>query len=114
GKVTNRPITYGRSLRAAALATYARPQDTPVLKSDVAWLVQAQIGGAYTYDDLYKQLIAQGEVPTDGPGMPPVMGAQPPAPPRAGDSDTTHMPPPRSTGTPAKTEDGGDFNGGSP
>ena len=37
----NRPVTYGRSLRAAALATYDRPADRAVLKEDVAWLVQA-------------------------------------------------------------------------
>ncbi len=44
----NRPVTYGRALRAAALATYDRPADRAVLKDDVAWLVQAQVNGAYT------------------------------------------------------------------
>ena len=45
------PVTYGRSLRAAALAVYNRPEDRDVLAADVAWLVQAHTVGAYTYDD---------------------------------------------------------------
>ena len=56
----NRPITYGRSLRAAALATFDRPGDRPFLKQDVAWLIKSQIDGGYTYDDLYNELIRQG------------------------------------------------------
>ena len=56
----NRPVTYGRSLRAAALATYDRPADRAVLKEDVAWLVQAQFNGAYTYDDFYNELLKKG------------------------------------------------------
>ncbi|HEY8749411.1 MAG TPA: hypothetical protein VIM11_15610, partial [Tepidisphaeraceae bacterium] len=56
----NRPITYGRSLRAAALATYDRPVDRAVLKEDVAWLVKSQIDGAYSYDDLYLDLLKKG------------------------------------------------------
>jgi len=60
----NRPITYGRSLRAAALALADRPQDRPVLKADVAWLIKAEIGGAYTYDDFYNTLKQHGVVPS--------------------------------------------------
>lgn len=45
------PITYARSLRAAALAVYNRPEDRKVLKADVDWLVGAALNGAYTYDD---------------------------------------------------------------
>ena len=70
GKTTNRPLTYGRSLRAAALATYNREEDRKTLKDDVAWLIKTQVHGAYTYDDLYTQLIAQGTkpAPEDTPG----------------------------------------------
>lgn len=102
GQATNRPITYGRSLRAAALATYDRPEDRDVLKADVAWLIKAQIGGAYTYDDLYNQLIAQGIKPTETPGT-----GGPVAPP----------PSPKSTdeggfagGSPAPSLDGGPYD----
>jgi hypothetical protein len=68
GQVTNRPITYGRSLRAAALATYNRQEDRNVLKQDVAWLIRSQVQGAYTYDDLYLHLMEQGMKPTEGRG----------------------------------------------
>jgi len=98
GKITNRPITYGRSLRAAALATLDRPEDRLTLKADVAWLIQNEIGGAYTYDDLYTQMMKQGMKPAidDGPGMPAGPAAQPPAPP------------------PAKPDGEGGFGGSSP
>jgi hypothetical protein len=46
-------ITYARSLRAAALAVYNRPEDRKVLKEDVDWLVAAAVDGAYTYDDQF-------------------------------------------------------------
>ena len=49
------PITYARSLRAAALAHYNRPADKKVLKEDVDWLVAAAVGGAYTYDDQFSR-----------------------------------------------------------
>lgn len=56
------PITYARSLRAAALAHYNRPEDRKVLKEDVDWLVAAAVAGAYTYDDqLTKGGTARGE-----------------------------------------------------
>ena len=42
-------FTYHRSLRAAALGTYARPQDRAALEDDVGWLVAANRRGAYTY-----------------------------------------------------------------
>ncbi|MEO6436874.1 MAG: DUF4159 domain-containing protein [Tepidisphaeraceae bacterium] len=47
------PVTYARSLRAAALATFNRPQDREQLRDDVEWLMNAQTMGAYTYDDRY-------------------------------------------------------------
>ncbi|HEY7117061.1 MAG TPA: DUF4159 domain-containing protein [Tepidisphaeraceae bacterium] len=45
------PAVYARSLRASALAVYARPDDRDVLADDVQWLVDAAVGGAYSYDD---------------------------------------------------------------
>ncbi len=42
-------FTYHRSLRAAALAVYARPADQAALEEDVRWLTSAQRLGAYTY-----------------------------------------------------------------
>ena len=47
------PLTYARSLRASALATYNRPQDRAVLEEDVKWLVSAAAEGTYTYDDRF-------------------------------------------------------------
>jgi hypothetical protein len=41
--------TYGRSLRANALALLDRPVDRPVIQSDVEWLLSACRGGAYSY-----------------------------------------------------------------
>jgi uncharacterized protein DUF4159 len=43
--------TYGRSIRATALALYDRPEDESALRGDVQWLLHAQYGGAYTYTD---------------------------------------------------------------
>ncbi|MDB5320397.1 MAG: squalene/oxidosqualene cyclase [Phycisphaerales bacterium] len=45
------PVVYARSLRAAALAMYARPEDMEELADDVQWLVDASVEGAYSYDD---------------------------------------------------------------
>ena len=50
----NQPIdarfeTYGRSLRANALALVDRSADRSVLTNDVGWLLSAQREGAYTY-----------------------------------------------------------------
>src|SRR5438128_3954853 len=45
------PVTYARSLRAAALAVNNRPQDREVLKADVDYLLKAHADGAYTYND---------------------------------------------------------------
>src|SRR5204862_2132095 len=45
------PVTYARSLRAAALAVQNRPEDREVLKADVDYLVKAHSDGAYTYND---------------------------------------------------------------
>ena len=59
---------------------------------------RAQINGAYTYDDLYRQMMAQGEVPADTPPNQIIAArdnvpAQPPD--TAGD---TRMPPVRPDG----------------
>lgn len=97
GQTTNRPITYGRSLRAAAIATYDRPADRDTLKNDVAWLIKNQIAGAYTYDDLYVQMMKQGMKPADD-GMPG------PAPDRG-----AVIPPDKRS----CSDFGGDFGGGS-
>lgn len=50
---TQEPVTYTRSLRAAALSVYNRKEDRAALKDDVAWLVAAEVDGGYTYDDRY-------------------------------------------------------------
>ena len=63
GKVLNRPITYGRSLRAAAVASINRAGDQNVLKADVKWLVNSQINGAYSYDDTGVELLKAGVKP---------------------------------------------------
>lgn len=97
GRTTNRPLTYGRSLRAAALASLDRPEDRPTLKADVAWLIGAQIHGAYTYDDLYAQLAAQGnKLVEDAP-----RSMRPPGPPAPPDP------------APATSQPAGEFGGGS-
>jgi hypothetical protein len=41
--------TYGRAIRATALALYYRPEDRATVQADVQWLIQASRGGAYTY-----------------------------------------------------------------
>jgi hypothetical protein len=53
------PLTYGRSLRAAALAIHNRPEDRGVLQADVRWLVHAATDGAYTYDDKLSGLLSR-------------------------------------------------------
>ena len=123
GKTINRPITYGRSLRSAALATYNRPQDRQSLKADVAWLIAAQIGGAYTYDDLYRQLIQEGLKPegSQSPDAPPQTPNDPRVP-RAGEDLESPMidEPPEDSGLPVSSDQracddgGGGFGGGSP
>lgn len=45
------PVTYGRSLRAMALAVHARPEDREALKADVQYLLKTSADGAYTYND---------------------------------------------------------------
>ena len=42
-------MTYHRSLRAAALAVYKRPEDFQALEQDVRWLIAASANGAFTY-----------------------------------------------------------------
>lgn len=42
--------TYGRALRASALAFGDRPADRAALKKDFAWLVQSQKAGKYGYN----------------------------------------------------------------
>ncbi|HEV8378553.1 MAG TPA: DUF4159 domain-containing protein, partial [Tepidisphaeraceae bacterium] len=41
--------TYGRAIRATALAVYNRAEDRDALKADVQWLINASKNGAYTY-----------------------------------------------------------------
>ncbi len=41
---------YTRAIRAAALSVYARKEDWPALLADAHYLLEAQHGGAYTYD----------------------------------------------------------------
>ena len=50
--------TYHRSLRAAALAVYARPQDLAALEDDTHWLVRASRDGAYTYTAQWRGPVA--------------------------------------------------------
>ncbi len=45
--------TYARALRATALALYDRPEDHETIRQDVNWLLHAQYGGAFTYDDAF-------------------------------------------------------------
>ena len=42
--------TYGRGLRASALAVHDRKEDHDVLARDVRWLLKAHKDGAYSYD----------------------------------------------------------------
>jgi hypothetical protein len=46
--------TYGRGIRATALALYNRPQDSSALHSDLGYLIRAHKLGAYSYNE--KQL----------------------------------------------------------
>jgi hypothetical protein len=46
---TAETMTYGRAIRATALAVYDRPEDRETLKRDLLWLVSANFNGAYTY-----------------------------------------------------------------
>jgi hypothetical protein len=41
--------TYGRAIRASALAVYNRAEDRDCLKADVTWLINASRNGAHTY-----------------------------------------------------------------
>jgi hypothetical protein len=52
---TQAPVVYAKALRCAALAVYNRPEDRNALKADVKWLVNVQVGGAYTYDDRFNR-----------------------------------------------------------
>jgi len=67
------PVTYARSLRAAALAVNNRPQDREVLKADVDYLVKAHADGAYTYNDKIGRFdkVKTNEPPArqDNPGL---------------------------------------------
>ena len=56
--------TYHRSLRAAALAVFNRPQDRAALEDDADWLMAAHVGGAYTYTSMAGPRLA-----ADGGGM---------------------------------------------
>ena len=50
------PVTYARSLRAAALAMANRPEDRAVLAEDARWLLGASVEGAFTYSDVLARL----------------------------------------------------------
>src|SRR5260221_7263871 len=97
------PVVYARSLRAAALALYARPEDMEELRDDVQWLVDASVEGAYSYDDRasYRvipddsgakagRLARGGSSPVDrgpvmrGGGSSPTSPTSPVSPPRPG------------------------------
>jgi hypothetical protein len=67
------PAVYAHSLRAAALAVYNRPEDHNALQADVNWLVNASVGGAYTYDDRYSNASRTSAPPGQGNSN----GAQP-------------------------------------
>ncbi len=104
--------TYSRSLRAAALAVYARPADRQALEADVAWLVAVQRAGAYTYGvptaaGGYRPPVAGGGVVVTGvdtgSSLPPLAGAggsggdgtAPPAsPPQSSLPPAVYPPPP--------------------
>jgi hypothetical protein len=43
------PVTYARGIRATALALLNRPEDKAALQQDVAYLINSNIDGAYTY-----------------------------------------------------------------
>ena len=75
--VPNPPVTYSRSLRAAALAVYNRPEDRQALKEDVRWLLEASSDGAYTYDDRFAQSEASGLVPAADEAAPTTLPAVP-------------------------------------
>jgi hypothetical protein len=55
GEEPAQPVTYARSIRAAALALYNKPQDRATLKEDTQWLIKAAVNGAYTYDDSFSE-----------------------------------------------------------
>src|SRR5205823_4958533 len=64
---TWQPATYGRGLRASALAVYNRPEDRDALYEDGAWLVLAEVLGGYTYDDRFGQRNGRPEIPPPPP-----------------------------------------------
>ena len=52
-RMDDRAQTYGRAIRATALALYNRRQDQAIIRQDVQWLLGAQDGGAFTYTDQF-------------------------------------------------------------
>ena len=48
-EMPDNPATYSRSLRVQALAFYNRPEDRSVLASDLRWLINSSVQGAYGY-----------------------------------------------------------------
>jgi hypothetical protein len=68
-------IVYTRSMRAAALAIRNRPDDRKVLEQDVAWLIAAEVGGAYSWDDRHTNPAGQKAIANIGiGGNPPPSG----------------------------------------
>ncbi|MFI4999666.1 MAG: DUF4159 domain-containing protein, partial [Reyranellales bacterium] len=45
------PVTYARAYRLAAMTVYNRPEDRKAIAADTAWLLAAQVDGAFTYND---------------------------------------------------------------
>ncbi|HEX8911577.1 MAG TPA: hypothetical protein VF796_04400, partial [Humisphaera sp.] len=93
------PVTYARSLRAAALSVSGRAVDQAALRVDVAWLTAAHREGAYSYDDRIRDArpgtdvppppTAAGRLHARGAGrVPAAMTAAPPVPGPAGSVDS--------------------------
>ena len=97
------PVVYARSLRAAALALYARDEDIDVLRDDVQWLVDASVEGAYSYDDRFTyRVIADTSGNKEGRiGTPPRMSPVGPRARAPGGSPAATRQPTRPPGSPA-------------
>jgi hypothetical protein len=77
------PVTYARSLRAMALAVYNRPEDRDTLQDDAAWLANAEVQGAYFYDDRFAGGRGrQSDLPDQPPPRESEKPQQPATPPR--------------------------------
>ena len=52
-EMTDAKQTYARSIRSTALSLYNRREDRRAIQQDVEWLLHAQRGGAFTYNDQF-------------------------------------------------------------